>query len=80
MKKTFALLHDLNRDLIGEHAKRTANHQRLVAALKSVNQIVQKAANIRGKRFPIPLLDSLLLLSFLFFNCDFAMIISISHS
>ena len=38
---------DLNRDLILEHTKRTTNHTQLLAALKNVNQMIQKAARLR---------------------------------
>ena len=35
--------------LIGEYVKRSNNHQALLAALKDVNNMIQKAAKLRGK-------------------------------
>jgi Bardet-Biedl syndrome 2 protein len=47
MQQIYANLFDLNRDLILEHTKRTTNHNSLLAALKNVNQMIQKAARLR---------------------------------
>ncbi|KAJ3286405.1 Bardet-Biedl syndrome 2 protein [Borealophlyctis nickersoniae] len=49
MKESYSIVYDMNRDLMAEHVKRTVNHTRLVESLKSVNAIIQKAANLRGK-------------------------------
>ena len=47
MQQIYANLFDLNRDLVLEHVKRTTNHEHLLAALKEVNQMIQKAAKLR---------------------------------
>jgi Bardet-Biedl syndrome 2 protein len=39
MKRTYARLWDLNRELLGEHAKRRVNQDALLEALKHVNQV-----------------------------------------
>ena len=41
-------LRDLNRELIREHQKRVENHEALLAALREVNQTIQKAAKLRA--------------------------------
>merc|ERR1740117_236200 len=43
MQQIYSNLYDLNKDLVIEHAKRSNNHERLLAALKEVNQMIQKA-------------------------------------
>mmetsp|Transcript_16107 Transcript_16107/g.40587 ORF Transcript_16107/g.40587 Transcript_16107/m.40587 type:complete len:715 (+) Transcript_16107:67-2211(+) len=47
LKRTYTKLWDLNRELLAEHAKRTINQEALLAALKKVNQMIQKAARLR---------------------------------
>mmetsp|Transcript_51970 Transcript_51970/g.86425 ORF Transcript_51970/g.86425 Transcript_51970/m.86425 type:complete len:704 (+) Transcript_51970:55-2166(+) len=47
MRKIYQQLYDLNRDLISEHTKRANNHNELLASLKEVNQMIQKAARLR---------------------------------
>lgn len=47
MKRHYADLFVLNNELIAEYNKRASNHEALLAALKEVNQIIQKAANLR---------------------------------
>ncbi|CAM9136269.1 unnamed protein product [Ectocarpus sp. 12 AP-2014] len=47
VRKMYAELHNLNRRLVGEYAKRANNHNALLAALKEVKQVVQKASNLR---------------------------------
>jgi len=47
MKRHYADLFTLNNELIAEYNKRANNHEALLAALKEVNQIIQKAANLR---------------------------------
>uniref|UniRef100_A0A7S0QX50 Bardet-Biedl syndrome 2 protein homolog n=1 Tax=Pyramimonas obovata TaxID=1411642 RepID=A0A7S0QX50_9CHLO len=47
MHKMYQNLFNLNRELIMEHTKRSTNHQELLAALKEVNQMIQKAARLR---------------------------------
>lgn len=47
MLRFYRQLMDLNRDLVAEHTKRTTTHDALLASLKTVNQMIQKAANLR---------------------------------
>jgi len=47
MKKTYTQLSQINQDLLMEYKKRSANHQELLAQLKIVNLMIQKAANLR---------------------------------
>eukprot|EP01012_Entosiphon_sulcatum_P024785 TRINITY_DN3001_c0_g1_i1.p1 TRINITY_DN3001_c0_g1~~TRINITY_DN3001_c0_g1_i1.p1 ORF type:complete len:716 (+),score=211.22 TRINITY_DN3001_c0_g1_i1:102-2249(+) len=47
MKKMYASLYDVNRELIGEYIKRATNHNELLSALKEVNAMIQKAARLR---------------------------------
>jgi len=47
MKRMYLSLYDVNRELIMEHTKRSTNHAELLAALKEVNQMIQKAARLR---------------------------------
>eukprot|EP00903_Cladosiphon_okamuranus_P009887 g9391.t1 len=47
VRKLYAELHTLNRQLVGEYAKRANNHQALLAALKEAKQAIQKASDLR---------------------------------
>jgi len=47
MRRMYQQLFDLNRELIMEHTKRSTNHTELLASLKEVNQMIQKAARLR---------------------------------
>uniref|UniRef100_A0A8C9TET2 Bardet-Biedl syndrome 2 protein homolog n=1 Tax=Scleropages formosus TaxID=113540 RepID=A0A8C9TET2_SCLFO len=47
MKKRYMELYDLNRDLINEYKIRCNNHNALIACLKSVNQAIQRAGQLR---------------------------------
>eukprot|EP00927_Polykrikos_kofoidii_P040248 TRINITY_DN34443_c0_g1_i1.p1 TRINITY_DN34443_c0_g1~~TRINITY_DN34443_c0_g1_i1.p1 ORF type:complete len:727 (+),score=158.55 TRINITY_DN34443_c0_g1_i1:257-2437(+) len=47
LKKVFSSLQQTNSDLIAEYNKRTNNHQQLLAQLKEVNMMIQKAAKLR---------------------------------
>ena len=47
MRSTYATLYTLNGSLINEYNKRANNHEQLLAALKEVNQMIQKAARLR---------------------------------
>jgi hypothetical protein len=49
MRKWYSQLYDINRDLIAGYKVRCNNHQELMETLKQVNQIIQKAARLRGK-------------------------------
>uniref|UniRef100_A0A7S3GBK3 Bardet-Biedl syndrome 2 protein homolog n=1 Tax=Palpitomonas bilix TaxID=652834 RepID=A0A7S3GBK3_9EUKA len=39
MRKMYSELHNVNRELVGDHMKRANNHNELLAALKEVNQV-----------------------------------------
>merc|ERR1719473_2516019 len=47
LKKVFSNLQQTNSDLIAEHSKRANNHNQLLAQLKEVNLMIQKAAKLR---------------------------------
>eukprot|EP01041_Mallomonas_annulata_P010049 gene10049-20934_t len=47
MKRAYTELFSLNNNLIGGYNLRAGNHEGLLAALKEVNQMIQKAANLR---------------------------------
>jgi len=47
LKKVFSGLQQTNSDLIAEYNKRANNHQQLLAQLKEVNMMIQKAAKLR---------------------------------
>jgi len=47
MKREYSELYSLNNELIAEYRKRSNNHQALLAALKEVNHMIQKAARLR---------------------------------
>ena len=49
MKQFYIDLHNLNRELVQEHKIRNQSHNDLVDALKQINIIIQKAANLRSK-------------------------------
>ena len=45
--KSYAKVWQLNQHLIAEHIKRSNNHEELVAELKKVNLMIQKAKELR---------------------------------
>ena len=47
MREAYKQLYTVNGDLIAEYTKRARNHEQLLAALKEVNAMIQKAANLR---------------------------------
>ena len=47
MRKAYTELYGLNSQLLGGHNARRATHEGLIAALKEVNNMIQKAANLR---------------------------------
>jgi len=47
MRAAYSQLYTLNAELIGEYAKRQNNHEQLLASLKEVNHMIQKAARLR---------------------------------
>uniref|UniRef100_A0A7S0L2Q7 Bardet-Biedl syndrome 2 protein homolog n=1 Tax=Coccolithus braarudii TaxID=221442 RepID=A0A7S0L2Q7_9EUKA len=47
MRAAYGQLYSLNAELIGEYNKRANNHEHLLAALKDVNHMIQKAARLR---------------------------------
>jgi len=48
MKKGYVELFNMNRDLINGYKVRCSNHQELLASLKLVNLIIQKAGRMRS--------------------------------
>ncbi|GFR70159.1 Bardet-Biedl syndrome 2 protein homolog [Elysia marginata] len=58
MRKGYMELYDLNRDLISGYNIRCQNHQELVACLKQVNQIIQKAGRVRVGKFKSQVISS----------------------
>ena len=47
MRRHYAELYTLNTSLVAEYVKRANNHHALLAALKDVNHMIQKASNLR---------------------------------
>ena len=47
MRGAYSQLYTLNAELMGEYSKRANNHEQLLAALKEVNHMIQKAARLR---------------------------------
>jgi len=47
MRRAYSELYNQNAGLLGEYNKRANNHEQLLAALKEVNQMIQKAARLR---------------------------------
>ncbi|XP_060066741.1 Bardet-Biedl syndrome 2 protein homolog [Ylistrum balloti] len=51
MRKGYMELFNMNRDLINGYKIRCGNHQELLASLKQVNQVIQKAGRLRVGRY-----------------------------
>lgn len=47
MRRAYTELNSLNQQLVIGYNVRAQNHENLLAALKEVNQMIQKAANLR---------------------------------
>jgi len=47
MRRAYTDLHALNNQLVGGYRIRSSNHEGLLAALKQVNLMIQRAANLR---------------------------------
>jgi Ciliary BBSome complex subunit 2, C-terminal len=47
MKKMYSNLYIENRNLVGELLKRNNNHEALVSSLKQINNMINKASNLR---------------------------------
>ena len=47
MRSAYTQLYSLNGQLLGEYNKRANNHEQLLASLKEVNHMIQKAARLR---------------------------------
>ncbi|KAG4101694.1 hypothetical protein H8356DRAFT_985190 [Neocallimastix lanati (nom. inval.)] len=47
LRKGYYAINNLNHDIFLEYSKRSSNHEQLVNALKDVNKIIHKAANLR---------------------------------
>lgn len=52
MTQYYGELSAVHGELLGEYSKRAANHTTLVTTLKDVNQMIQRAANLRGELSP----------------------------
>jgi Bardet-Biedl syndrome 2 protein len=50
MKRHYMELINVNRDLINGYKIRCTNHEELMKNLRFLNQIVQKAGNLRSKK------------------------------
>lgn len=51
MKRHYNELMNTNRDLINGYKIRSANHEELLKNVKILNQVVQRAGNLRGGKF-----------------------------
>ncbi len=51
MKRHYIDLSNLNRDLINGYNIRCTNHEELMKNLRFLNQMVQKAGNLRSRKF-----------------------------
>ena len=49
MRKAYAQLYDMNKDIMTGYKIRSNNHMQLLDCLKTVNQAIQKAGKLRGK-------------------------------
>ena len=49
MKQNYISLLNANRDLIRDYKTRCTNHEELMKNLRFLNQMVQKAGNLRSK-------------------------------
>ena len=49
MRRWYAQLHEINRTLITQHQIRCTTNENMMESIKTVNQIVQRAARLRGK-------------------------------
>ena len=49
MGRWYGELSNINRDLVAGHKIRYTNHTELMNCLKQINQIIQRAAQLRGE-------------------------------
>ncbi len=49
MRKWYMQLNEVNRALITQHQIRCSTNENVTDSIKSINQIIQKAARLRGK-------------------------------
>jgi len=47
MRGSYQELQQMNEELIGEYTKRATNHDHLMKSLKVVNDMIQRASNLR---------------------------------
>ncbi len=59
MKATYSQLYTTNQGLINSYNIRCQNQSDLMAALKIVNQIIQRTANLRGESVSMPNIENL---------------------
>ena len=50
MKRHYVELMNTNRDLINGYKIRSTNHEELLKNVKNLNQVVQRAGNLRGTK------------------------------
>jgi hypothetical protein len=48
MRDMYMVVNELNAEMIGEHAKRSKQHQELVSSLKTLNTFIQRSSVLRG--------------------------------
>lgn len=51
MRKGYTELYDLNRDLMNGYHIRCTNHTELINCLKTINQTIQRAGNLRYGKY-----------------------------
>lgn len=51
MRRGYSELYNMNRDLINGYTIRCSNHQELLACLKQLNQVIQKAGRLRVGKY-----------------------------
>ena len=51
MRRAYTDLYSLNNQLIGNYNVRAKSHEDLLSSLKEVNQMIQRAANLRAGQY-----------------------------
>lgn len=57
MKRAYTDLYALNNILLASHSHRVHNHETLVMNLKEVNQMIQKASNLRVGKYKVKVMN-----------------------
>lgn len=66
MKRSYSELRGINNELVGEYMKRAANHDDLLKSLRQINQMIQRAASLRGMSS-----EECVCISSFLFHCEF---------